>query len=87
MTRNKTLKTKRTQELTETEAAAYAQARHGFKLTVGRLQQSRVGKCTGPKYIKKDGFHVRYTRCFIDEYVEANKPIVIDPADRMAVIS
>ena len=86
-TKSRTKRLRRDQELTETEAEEYAQARHGCNLTIGRLQQSHVGKCTGPKYIKKDGFHVRYTRRFIDEYVEANKPRVIDPSERMAAVS
>lgn len=72
------------QELTETEAVEYALETHDVDWTKSRLQQSRAGRCSGPKYIKKDGFHVRYTRRFIDEYVIANKPRIIDPADRMA---
>ena len=87
MKRLKALKTKRDQELTETEAVAYARDRHGFNLTAGRLQQSRVGRCAGPKYIKKEGFHIRYTPRFLDEYIEANKPRVIDPSERMAAVS
>ena len=86
-TKSRTKRPRRDQELTETEAEEYARDRHGFNLTIGRLQQSHVGKCTGPKYIKKDGFHVRYTRSFIDEHVEANKPRVIDPSERMAAVS
>ena len=86
-TKSRTKRLRRDQDLTETEAEEYARDRHGFNLTIGRLQQSRVGKCTGPKYIKKDGFHVRYTRRFIDEYVEENKPRVIDPGQRFAEVS
>ena len=75
------------QEINEVQAEAYASKRHGFRLTVSRLRQSRAGKCAGPKYIKKDGFHIRYTPRFIDEYVEENKPRVIDPTDRFVAAS
>ena len=82
-TKSRTKRLRRDQELTETEAEEYARDRQGFNLTAGRLQQSRVGRCAGPKYIKMDGFHIRYTPRFIDEYVKANKPRVIDPAKRI----
>ena len=77
----------RDRQMTEAEAVEYARKRHGFTLPKSRLQQSRAGRCSGPKYIKKDGFHVCYTRRFIDEYVNANKPRIIDPTDRMAETS
>lgn len=74
------------QELTEHEAEEYARQR-GFHLPVSRLQQSRVGRCTGPKFLKKDGWCVRYTPQFIDEYIDARRSYVVDPADLMAAAS
>ena len=82
-TKSRTKRLRRDQELTVTAAEEYARDRHGFNLTAGRLQQSRVGRCAGPKYIKKEGCHIRYTPRFLDEYIEANKPRVIDPAKRI----
>ena len=84
MTRQRLERMKADQEINEVEAETYALEQHGFRLTVSRLQQSRAGKCAGPKYIKMDGFHIRYTARFIDECVKANKPRVIDPSGRFA---
>ena len=73
--------------LNEQQAQAYAEDRHGFHLPVRRLQQSRIGRCTGPKFRKVDGWHVEYTPRFIDEYIQARLPRVVDPADRIAASS
>ena len=72
--------------LTERDAEEYARNEHDFNLPVRRLQQSRVGRCAGPKYLVIDGWHVRYTRQFIDDYISKRQPRVVDPADRPAAV-
>ncbi len=74
-------------ELTEREAAEYAQGVHGFHMPVSKLQRSRIGLCSGPKYLKIDGWGVRYTPKFIDEYIDSRSSHVVDPADRLAASS
>ena len=74
------------QELTEHEAEEYALSR-GFHLPVSRLQQSRVGRCTGPRFLKKDGWGVRYTQRFLDEYIDGRETRVVDPAEIIAEAS
>lgn len=73
--------------LNEQQAQAYAEDKHGFHLPVSRLQQSRIGRCAGPKFRKVDGWHVEYTPRFIDEYIQARQRRVVDPADLMAAVS
>ncbi len=70
-------------ELTEREAAEYADSVHGFHMPVSKLQRSRIGLCSGPKYFKIDGWGVRYTPQFIDEYIQSRRSHVMDPADRI----
>ena len=75
-------------EVTEDELTqAYAEYKHGFHLPVRRLQQSRIGRCAGPKFRKVDGWHVEYTPRFIDEYIKSRQRRVVDPADLMAAAS
>lgn len=81
------IRKKRTLELTEVEAAEYALAQYGFHLPISRLQQSRIGRCHGPKFIKKDGWAVRYLPKHIDEYIAANRSRVVDPAELVAEAS
>lgn len=68
-------------ELTEREAEEYAFDAHDLHLPVSKLQRSRIGLCSGPKYLKIDGWGVRYTPRFIDEYVMSRRSHVVDPAD------
>ncbi len=72
------------EQLTEFEAVEYAESR-GYRLPLGRLRMSRLTnpRSAGPRFLKVDGYHVRYTRQFIDEFIAACKPCVIDPAERM----
>ena len=74
------------QELTEREAEEYARQR-GFHLPVSRLQQSRVGRCTGPKFLKKDGWSVRYTPRFLNESINSRETRVVDPAEFVGELS
>ena len=74
-------------ELTEREAAEYAQGVHSFHMPVSKLQRSRIGLCSGPKYLKIDGWGVRYTPQFINEYIQSRRSHVVDPADRIVAAS
>ena len=71
------------QPLTESEAVEYARHR-GFRLTRDKLAQSRMNppRCPGPKFRRIDGRWIEYTVRFLEEYFEARKPQVIDPAKR-----
>ena len=64
-------------ELTEREAAEYAQSVHDFHIPISKLQRSRIGRCSGPKYLKIDGWGVRYTPQFIDEYIQSRRSHVV----------
>ena len=70
------------QSLTESQAVEYARAR-GFRLTRDKLAQSRMDppRCPGPKFRRIDGHWIEYTPRFLEEYFEARKPQVIDPAE------
>lgn len=81
--RNGATKLDAERELTEREAAEYADNVHGFHMPVSKLQRSRIGLCSGPKYLKIDGWGVRYTPRFIDEYIQSRRSHVVDPADRI----
>lgn len=72
-------------ELTELEAEEYS-IKRGFHLSLSRLRMSRMNNppCNGPKFLKIDGWHVRYTPRFLDEYIDARQPRIVDPAERMA---
>lgn len=72
-------------ELTELEAEEYS-IRRGCHLSLNRLRMSRMNNppCNGPKFLKIDGWHVRYTPRLLDEYIDARLPCVVDPADRIS---
>lgn len=71
-------------QLSEREASAYLKS-HGVQRTVQRLRESRmrVPRCTGPKYVTRDGWHVHYTPRLLDQFIKQFEPQIIDPAERM----
>lgn len=71
------------QPLTELQAVEYARQRGFRRLTKNKLTQSRTEppRCPGPKFRRIDG-RIEYTPRFLEEYFEARKPQVIDPAER-----
>ena len=72
------------QEMTDRQASVYAEQVFGVRLPTSRLQRSRIGLCPGPRYLKVDGWGVRYTPRLLDEYFQDRQSCVIDPARRAA---
>ena len=69
------------EQLTPRQACAYA-AECGVQITTNILaMERRDGK--GPKYILIDGRWIRYTRSYLDPYIETRLPRVIKPASQM----
>ena len=69
------------QEITERQASMYAEEVFGVQLPISRLQRSRIGLCPGPRFLKVDGWGVRYTPRLLDEYFQERQSCVVDPAD------
>lgn len=67
----------RDEHLTAEQACAYA-AEYGVEITPNALALQRRD-CKGPKYIKINGRWIRYTPRFLDPYIEARKPQLVDP--------
>lgn len=69
------------EQLTPKQACAYA-AEHDVYLNTNVLALlRRDGK--GPQYLRINGRWIRYTRSYLDPYIETRRPRVIMPAQRM----
>ena len=69
------------EQLTPRQACAYAEKR-GIHLNTNILGWlRRDGK--GPRYLLVDGRWILYTPQFLDPFIEARKPRVIDPTNRI----
>ena len=73
------------EQLTPSQACEYA-AEHDVHINTNVLALlRRDGK--GPRYLLVDGRWILYTPQFLDPFIEARKPRVIDPTDRIAAAS
>ena len=68
------------QQLTDKQACEYAAAR-GVYISTNILKLLRRDD-KGPRYLRINGYYIRYTRRFLDPYIEARLPQVIVPAGR-----
>ena len=69
------------EQLTPNEACEYAAKRHVHINTNILALLRRDGK--GPPYLLVDGRWILYTPQFLDPFIEARKPRVIDPTNRI----
>lgn len=69
------------EHLTPSQACDYAAKRDVHINTNILALDRRDGK--GPQYLRINGRWIRYTRRFLDPYIETRKPQVIDPAEQV----
>ena len=69
------------EQLTPRQARDYA-AKRGVHITLNALALLRRDD-RGPKYWKINGMWIRYTPRFLDPFIKAYRPRVVDPADHM----